>query len=629
MNSKQYRPDIDGLRAIAVVAVLINHLSSSILPGGFIGVDIFFVISGFLITSQIHKELCESTFSINQFYKRRINRIAPALVLILGATWSAGVVLLSPADLVRLGNSSIFAMLGLSNIFFWREYGSYFAGNSIEAPLLHTWSLGVEEQFYIIWPALIIFLFKFGRRHMLGVMLALTIGAIFISQVGVNLAASASYYLLPTRFFELMIGGVLAFVTLRFSPSNLWQARVGIFLGFLLIVGSLALINKSSSFPGILALWPCLGAALILWAGSGNQPPSRILSSRPLVFIGLISYSLYLWHWPIIAYVNYLNITIGPLVGTAIAAVAVTLSWLSWRFVEIPMRRSGMSLPFTKVFLQRFALPMVALMSIGVAAAYTSGFPQRFASRVAELEQALESKPNVLRSGCHVPTALYSTLPNSKCRLGSDKSEIDGILIGDSFANHFTGMLDVIAKAENISIMDYTMDGCPPILGYKTEKEPSYREKCLKRNEIAYSHIRQKNYSRVVLAGNWPTDAKAGDQLIESMNEILKTGATLTLILGNEGIENASSCPVRGMMYKRKDDCKATPKGPPSYFNKIKTQYPGVQVIDPNQVICTSGKCSPMLGDTLIYRDDNHLNDIGSRLLGKAMLERETDFQLQ
>lgn len=623
MTSRQYRPDIDGLRAIAVLSVFINHLSASVLPGGFIGVDIFFVISGFLITSQVHKEICEGNFSIKQFYKRRINRIAPVLMLVIVMTLLVGVLVLSPADLIRLGKSSAYAMVGLSNVFFWREYGSYFAGNSAEAPLLHTWSLGVEEQFYLIWPLLTLLLFKVSRRYMLAILAILTVAAVAVSQVGVNVAASAAYYLLPTRFFELMIGGVLALLVVRVQPTTRLQSQISLVTGFVLVIGSLAFIGKSSPFPGVTAVWPCIGAALLIWAGSGRFTSSRLLLSRPMVFIGLISYSLYLWHWPIIAYLNYLNIAIGPIVGTGVVITAVGLSWLSWKFVETPMRRTGVSLTFSKVFAQRFVIPVVALVSIGGAAAYTKGFPQRFDPRVAQLEAALESKPNILRSGCHVPTALYDTPPNEKkCRLGSEKPDLDGILIGDSVANHFTGMLDVMAKAQGISLMDYTMDGCPPILGYDTGKELAYKEKCLKRNEAIYERIKASKYSRVVLAGNWPQDDLAGDQLMSSIQIVLQTGAKVTLIVTNEEIDRASTCVIRRVMYEIDGNCEGMRKGPPAYFKKIAVHFPQIHIVDPNQVICQAEKCSPTLQGKLIYRDNLHLNDIGSRLVGSGMLQR-------
>jgi len=304
--------------------------------------------------------------------------------------------------------------------------------------------------------------------------------------------------------------------------------------------------------------------------------------------------------------------------------VSIFISWLSWRFVEMPMRRTGTQLSFSKVFVQRFIVPLVALVSIGGAMAYTNGFPQRFDPRVVDLEVAVDSKPNILRNGCHVPTALYATLPSEKCRLGSEKQKIDGILVGDSFANHFSGMIDVMARAQEISLVDYTMDGCPPILGYDTGKEPSYREKCLRRNELVYENIAKNHYSRVVLAGNWPKNKKAGDQLRASIDIVLGTGAKLTLVLSNEKIDRASSCSIRRIMYgaAASDDCEGPREDAPSYLKEIISHYPQIKIIDPNLIICSEKRCSPMLDETLIYRDDAHLNDIGSRLLGERMLER-------
>lgn len=622
MTTIKYRTDIDGLRAIAVLSVVLNHLNASILPGGFVGVDIFFVISGYLITSQVYKEVREGTFSLKQFYKRRINRIVPALVTVVVAVLTIGYMVLSPSDLVQLAKSTVFAMTGLSNIFFWREYGNYFAGNANEAPLLHTWSLGVEEQFYVVWPLLIIILLKLSRRHMVGSFVILTFGAIVISQIAVGIVASASYYLLPTRFFELMIGGLLALIVAHRRPESRNLSQFCFFAGFTLIGYSLLYLNKLSSFPGINALWPCLGAALLIWGGGNVQyAPSRILTSRPMVFIGLISYSLYLWHWPIIAYLNYMNIAVGPYIGLAVLFASTLLAWLSWKYVEVPMRRTGNILTFSPVFMMRFTIPLVAFFSIAIATSYTQGFSKRFDPSVAKLERALEAKPEVIRSGCHVPTALYDTPPNpNKCRLGIEKSELDGILIGDSFANHFTGMVDVMARAEEISLMDFTMDGCPPILGYITGNAQSYAERCLKRNETAYAIVSSKHFRRVVLAGAWPKGPEVGQQLMNSIDAVLRTGAKLTLILNNESIERAASCPIRRMMYESRESCEGLRHGVPEYFTEIRLRYPQVHIVDPNQVICRDEKCSPMLGDTLLYRDNVHLNDIGSRLIGQDLL---------
>jgi peptidoglycan/LPS O-acetylase OafA/YrhL len=629
-NQHQYRPDIDGLRAIAVIAVIVHHLSAALLPGGFVGVDIFFVISGYLITTHIYKESRNGTFSIKQFYQRRINRIAPALVLMILVVLAVGVLILSPADLVRLNKSAISAIFGFSNIFFWREYGNYFDQNVAEAPLLHTWSLGVEEQFYVVWPLIIFLLIKFTRpQYLVGVMFALTIGGLAVSEIALGNFAFASYYLLPTRFFELMIGGVLSlFLVDRQQQLSRFEAGVLATVGFLLIGGSLFFLNKSSNFPGINALWPCLGAALLILAGNTPHPFTKVLTNRLIVGIGLISYSLYLWHWPIIAYLNYLNIEIKPLVAIAVILVSILFGWLSWKFVETPMRRTGVTLAFSQVFWRRFALPVLILLAIGAATFYTKGFPIRFDPQLAAIERTMDTLPEVLRSGCDVPTALYETLPKDTCRLGQDKPKLDGILIGDSFANHFTGMVDVMAKAEGISIMDYTMHGCPPILGYDTELDgPAYAKKCRKRNELAYAKITERNFSRVILAGHWPTSAQAGTQLMSSIDTVLKTGAELTIVLSNESIDRAHSCPVRRVMYGSTNSCDGKRIGEPAYFAQIRSRYPKVHIIDPNQVICTGDRCSPLIGAVPLYRDAYHLNDVGSRLIGESLLKQGVSLQ--
>lgn len=615
-----YRADIDGLRSIAVLSVVLHHLSGELLPGGFVGVDIFFVISGFLITSQIYKEIDEQSFSIQQFYKRRINRILPALSVVIAITLCAGFVLLSPSDLVLLAKSALASFFGLSNLFFWRDYGNYFASNSAEAPLLHTWSLGVEEQFYFIWPLLLLLLVKLFNRRILVVLAILLLGAFVVSDVGTRIAISASYYLLPTRFFELMVGGFLALLCMRYQPRTSLQSGIFFATGLVLILGSMMYIDRNSTFPGINALWPCIGSALLIWSGQHQCWMHKALTNRPMVFTGLISYSLYLWHWPLIAFLNYLDIQINLATGAGVLVGAFLLAWLSWRCVEVPARRQGVNISTGKVVVSRLLIPATALLVVNAAVAYTAGFPQRFDPQVSSLEAYLSSKPNELRGSCHVPTTLYDTLPNEKCRLGAFKTELDGILIGDSFANHFTGMLDVIAKHSGIALMDYTMDGCPPIEGYDTGKIPSYAKRCKLRNEMTFAHLEEQKYSHVILAANWPKTHETGPLLANSIKRILATGAKLTIVLNNEIIENAPSCTIRSIMYHRNHACHQRPQGRAPYFETLRTQYPTVNYIDPNLIICRNNSCNPVLSGTLLYRDSAHLTDIGSRLLGERLV---------
>ncbi|MBA1204087.1 acyltransferase [Pseudomonas capeferrum] len=622
MRQVSYRADIDGLRAIAVIAVFIHHLSASVLPGGFIGVDIFFVISGYLITSQVFQEVRAGSFSLRQFYQRRINRIVPALATVLLACVAIGALLLSPLDLARLNANALFALLGLSNLFIWVKYGNYFAADAGEAPLLHTWSLGIEEQFYVIWPLAVLLVYRFAPRYLLWILGVGVVLAVGLSEYATGVFATASYYLLPMRFFELMLGGWLGIWHLQRTPqvgqAQAWACRL---VGYVLIGASLLLIGEDTAFPGINALWPCLGAALLIHAGSGGRT-ATLLGSRPMVFVGLISYSLYLWHWPLIAYLNYLDIPISLTLASAVVVIAVLLAWLTWRYVEKPFRRSGARLGFTQVVSRRFAMPALCLMLLAGLTQAFNGFPQRFNPTVERLEAMTQDKPAEIRRGCHVANALYGTAPNGDCRLGAPKPAIDGILVGDSFANHFSGMVDILARPDNISLMDYTVDYCLPVLGYSGGMPPVYAEHCKRRNERVYDLIERNNYPYVVLAGSWPRD-EAAEELIEaSIQRAVEHSGQVIVIFKNQPIEDAATCPIRRLMFNPKRHCDALQAARPHYWTDIRNKFPQVRFIDPNQVICPQGHCSPLIDDKLLYLDNAHLNEVGSRYIGKTLLDR-------
>lgn len=286
------------------------------------------------------------------------------------------------------------------------------------------------------------------------------------------------------------------------------------------------------------------------------------------------------------------------------------------------MRRSGFHLSFPQAVTRRLLVPGVALGMAVVLILMSGGLPRRFDPRVRQFEEGLQAKPEVLRGMCHVPTTLYATpLDVERCRLGADKDTPDGILIGDSFANHFTGMLDVLGKAQGWTLVDYTMDGCPPILGFRPSQSSGYVERCLKRNKASYDMLRQKRFSWVVLAGSWPPSADVGLLLGESLEVLQAAGVRVTIILANEGIDRADSCPIRKLMYSADKTCERPRRGEPAYFAELRRKYPNVEFVDPNRVICDETMCHPTIGDVLLYRDGSHLNDRGSRLIGQKLLE--------
>ena len=329
-----YRPDIDGLRAMAVLMVVINHVGMGWAPGGFVGVDVFFVISGFLITRQILERKTGEGFGYKAFYIRRARRLLPALFVMMAATLAVGYVLLTPSDYSQLAASTLSGLGMSSNLFFWKATGGYFSPGASAFPLLHVWSLSVEEQFYLIWPILVLALARF--RH--GLFIAVVLGGLSFAwaQYGAAQGSQGAYFLLPARAGEFMIGGLL--VLAPWPPGakpNGPAASLAGLLGLALIAGSVVLLDEHAVFPGLLALAPCLGAALILAAPRiGPGLAGRLLSQPPLVGIGRISYSVYLWHWPLVSYLRLSRVTITPMIGLGVLVLSLALGAVSWRLLE-------------------------------------------------------------------------------------------------------------------------------------------------------------------------------------------------------------------------------------------------------------------------------------------------------
>ncbi len=472
---------------------------------------------------------------------------------------------------------------------------------------------------------MLIVLLKLPRAFATTVVAILALLLVGLSQVAIGFAASASYYLLPTRFFELMFGGVLALFVLRYTPTSNIISRFAAVTGLSLIGFSLFFLNKTSAFPGVNAVWPCLGAMLVIWSGCRKGYQFPVLSCKPMVFIGLISYSLYLWHWPIISYLNYLYIEIDAVIGLAVFVSSCLFAWLSWRYIETPFRRSGATTPVGQIMLIRLVSPVLLLACFTVISVQTNGFAARFDTQVSDMEQVSQAKPEILRAGCHVPTALFETQPDTKnCRLGNKANIPEGILIGDSFANHFSGMVDEMANVENATYFDYTMDGCPAILGWDNGNSASYSKKCKERNDFVYSFIKKQKFKQVVIAASWPDSADAGELVKSSLAEIFSSGASITLILDNSAIPNANSCPVRSMMYQSSAQCSAPIQTRATYLADLVTIFPNLHVIDPDKIICKQSVCHPVLQQTLLYRDNVHLNDTGARLLGKLLIQSGT-----
>jgi peptidoglycan/LPS O-acetylase OafA/YrhL len=344
-----YRPDIDGLRAVAVIAVVLYHGYPTYLTGGFIGVDVFFVISGFLISGNIFRRIEAERFTIADFYGRRIRRIFPALCLVLTCCLAYGFVVLLPSELAQLGQDVTAGAAFVANLLLWHEAG-YFDRAAIAKPLLHLWSLGIEEQFYIVWPVAMWLLYRQQRRDPLPLLIAGGMSLVF-SLIIVSHSKTADFYSPLTRLWELDAGAILAFVSLtpRDKRATDWRdpvigqftlADIVSVLGIALILGSSLLFNRTMSFPGVLVLLPVVGALMLIWAGPAALVNRSILAGRSAVFIGLISYPLYLWHWPLISFALIIrqDRPLTPLMALILILISVLLGWLTQRLVEQPLR---------------------------------------------------------------------------------------------------------------------------------------------------------------------------------------------------------------------------------------------------------------------------------------------------
>lgn len=495
-----YRADIDGLRALAVMPVLLYHAGFSAFGGGFVGVDVFFVISGYLITSIILEDLEAGRFSILSFYERRIRRIFPALfTVLLACTVVAGLILL-PDDLKDFGQSVAAATLFGSNILFWEETG-YFAGAADEKPLLHTWSLAVEEQFYVVFPLVLLMLARSGRRCVAATaaILLLSLG---LAVWAVPNAPEAAFYLAPMRAWELMLGALLA-MGVPPAPARPWVRDGLSLLGLGLIVWSVLSFSAETAFPGLGALPPCLGAALVIHAGAGGQSlAGRMLSWRPIVLTGLVSYSLYLWHWPLLVFAELLALReLGTAEAIGVLLLSGLLATLAWRYVEQPFRRRG--------FLSRprlFAgagLAMASALAAGAFLHLTDGLPSRLPDEVARLAAgARDRNPN--RRDCFEPS-IEAVRSGDLCRIGAEgEMPPTFILWGDSHAEAISAAVgSVAARAGRVGVFAGGA-GCPPLLGVqpKGNDAQSVRQ-CPAFNDAVLELVRRSRIDTVILAAHW------------------------------------------------------------------------------------------------------------------------------
>ena len=639
----EYRRDIDGLRSLAVLLVIFNHAGFSGLSGGYVGVDVFFVISGYLITSIIAASIHKQSFSFSGFLARRIKRLMPVLFVVIFFTTLVFSWVLLPQDLSKYYRSIIWVVLYGGNFFFWREHGGYFDGGSQEAPLLHTWSLAVEEQYYLVWPLALMLLLKFlGKKVTVYVVGVGCIAATVFSQWGTEVTIGAAYYLLPTRFFELMVGSWLALAWYHLPVLNN-TVRSGLsLLGLGLIVGSAVMLTEHSPFPGYNALYSVLGTALIIYASVGVV--NKGFALRPFVFIGNLSYSMYLWHWPIFVFARYTAIEFTLLTQIICIALTLFLSLLSWKYVEQPLRRKKVT-SFAPIANNMFIKPALVLILFAFVGIMNDGFPGRFSASILEMDQALNSHASESRKGCHSPYRESSSPPKADCLFGdtlSGQQTPKVFLFGDSHANHIVPFLDTLLSDAQLVGQDYTLDQCLPVFDLKWGGNLHKAKQCQGRNKLADEFIANNSFDYIVLAASWPgaktkrlfLDERISDsdvkekllleKLLHTVDKIILSGATPVMIEDIHYLNGKDpKCPIKKQLFSSSLDCRVNQE-PNVFFSglvsSVKSMYPQVIVIKPRDLICKGSSCTMFAGGIPLFRDDDHLNEMGSKLMGELYL---------
>lgn len=492
------RREIDGLRAIAVLPVLFYHADIGF-PGGYIGVDVFFVISGYLITSLILKDLDAGQFSIVEFWERRIRRILPALGVVLLATIAAGWFLFLANDFKDLGKSLVAQVMLMSNVYFWKESG-YFAEPAEVKPLLHTWSLAVEEQFYLLFPFLLVAIKRYASKLLVPILMFIIAASFCLSVYGTTHHASATFYLLPMRAWELLTGAFLAAIPVTRVPANKWLREFLSWAGMLGILGAALLYTRDTKFPGLAALPPCIGTALIIWT-NGNSLTSvgRLLSSGPLVFIGLISYSLYLWHWPVLVFFKYwVPDKLAMELRIALLLASVGLAALSWKFVETPFRKRAIFKKRAHIF-EFAAVTLGLLLGAGLVVLRMQGVPSRIPAPVQQYaDGSIDKAPIREISLGEARNGEFNELG-----IGERNSPVDLLVWGDSHAMAVMPAVEALCREHSVRALGATHSSTPPLIGYVCTGQYSLKNESIAFNEAIAEFIRRHHVSDVLLVADW------------------------------------------------------------------------------------------------------------------------------
>ena len=654
-NTAEFRPDIEGLRGIAILLVLLFHAGLPWTPGGFIGVDVFFVISGFLITGKLWRESQQpGGLSIAKFYAWRIRRLLPAALVAVALISLVGLLITAPLDRSELAADGAASALSIANM---RFIGSvdYFAPTSSPSPFLHFWSLSVEEQFYLVWPALIVLLTWRGgsSRRLIAALLIGVVASFALSMWLTDASPARAFYLLPTRVWQLGVGGLLALVGVvgisRRAGALAWAGLAAV------AVAGVAL-TAEMPYPGLAALLPTAGAVALLYGGAAPSGPARLLAAAPLRFLGKISYSLYLWHWPLLVLpIMFLERALTGVEIVASVAAAIGVSWLSWRFVEQPFRygdRSRRATSWSAIRIGVAGILSVALFTQGLAAALPSSAvavqltpspssspaPSPSGSPVASdgpitlpadltptLAAARDDEERLRGDGC-LAFERVTTPPN--CVYGVKGSAITIALVGDSHASHWFPAVEAVALERGWRLLTFVKVSCSftTLVQRNLALKREYRE-CTTFNEATVARLNQIKPALTIIVNRRTfrpidgdiTSALAGAALGEMVARL--PGATAILVDTPDPGRDVPAC-----LSKHPDDVRAclftqndADNREIGVAERVAAEVSGALLIDLTGEICAAWPCSPIDQTVLIYRDEDHMTETFSRSLAAPL----------
>jgi len=630
-----YRADIDGLRAVAVVAVILCHAGVPFMSGGFAGVDVFFVISGFLITQLLVPATRDGSWrALGDFYLRRARRILPALFVMLLVATVVAAILFVPLELESYGRNLQLASVMLANVASWRS-GHYFDAMMGQQPLLHVWSVAVEEQFYLAYPWLLLGVARFAPRRLLAALVSGLLASLAFCLYCSHVLAAANYYLAPTRGWELLLGACIAVVALP-GLERRWLREAVVAVSLVTLAASFVWLRQDDSFPNLTALAPCLATAGLLAAGRvAHTTCLAPLEWRPVVFTGLVSYSLYLWHAPMLVFFESYNIVPPtPMQIALVLLAAYAVSVVSYLLIEQPVRRRRVLVSSGRL-LAVLALAMLLLVALAEVLIRTQGLPQRFAPPLRQQFESLDLHPDVSRCTSLTLAQLHD---DELCRYGPGAHSRPRVIAwGDSHAATLLPAFEHVARERGVAMGIAARSACRPLPGVSSAlRHDRYVNICEDFNEAMFGVIERVRPELVILAAHW---SEPGDRFLSSaerappgasifsvgfertLERIAKTGSRVCVVFDVPEIEFGYPNALVAARQRGLDDrfsrltraqAEAGQAAVERDMRALAARYP-VDIVDLKDALCASGRCEIGDGKTFYYRDTNHLTVAGAK----------------